>query len=301
MLLHQLEIFKQVAEKNSFSKAAQALFLSQSTVSTHISNLEKYFGSKLFDRLGKEIVLTPFGEKLYPWAIEILNLKDRALWEMKDGAPTIEGHLRFAASSVPAHYLLPRLLSQFLGKYNGIRFAVVQSGSESVAEKLINGDAEIGMLGKQYEEDQLVYLPYIEEKLVLISASDLLLPPRISLTELKNHPFIFRESDSGTQANLVRMLALYGINLSHLKTIGYFNNLEALKEGVKEGIGISIISEIAAADYVRSKKLNASEVVELPEKRILYFAYHKKRTLSPWAQAFIEFSMTKRSLITEML
>lgn len=295
MLLHQLEIFKQVAEKSSFSKAAQALFLSQSTVSTHISNLEKYFGQKLFDRLGKEIVMTPFGAKLYPWALEILNLKDRALWEMKDGSQTIDGHLQIASSSVPARYILPLLLSKFLEKYNGIRFVLEQSGSESVAEKLVNGDAEIGMLGKQYNEDHLDFIPYIEEKLVLITPSHLHLSPKVSLTELKDLPFIFREPDSGTQANLVRMLTDSGFALSHLKTIGYFNNLEALKEGVKDGIGLAIISEIAASDYVNSHQINAYDVVELPEKRTIYFAHHKKRTLSPRAKAFIEFSMALRN------
>lgn len=301
MLLHQLEIFKHVAEKNSFSKAAQALFLSQSTVSTHISNLEKYFGQKLFDRLGKEIVLTPFGERLYPWVQEILNLKDRALWDMKDGSQNIDGHLQIAASSVPAKYLLPLLLSKFLEKYNGIRFVLEQSGSESVAEKLVNGDAELGMLGKQYDEDHLDYIPYIVEKLVLITPSHMHLSPIVSLLELKNHSFIFRESDSGTQANLVRMLSVSGITLSHLKTIGYFNNLEALKEGVKDGIGIAIISKIAASDYVKSKMINAYDVAELPEKRTLYFAHHKKRTLSPWAREFIDFSLAFRSLLSEKI
>lgn len=76
MLLHQLEVFTQVAEKSGFSKAAESLLLSQSTASTHISNLEKHFGQKLFDRLGKEVVLTPFGEKLYPRAREMLILKE---------------------------------------------------------------------------------------------------------------------------------------------------------------------------------------------------------------------------------
>ena len=292
MLLHQLEVFTQVAERSSFSKAAEALFLSQSTVSSHIINLEKHFGQKLFDRLGKEVVLTPFGQKLYPWAREILMLKDKALWEMKDWTEKIDGHLSIAASTVPAQYAIPFLVSQFLKKYNGIKFILEQSGSETVAEKLVKGEAEIGMLGKQYHEDQLNFIPFAEEKLVLITPFTLQLRNKISISDLLNYPFLFRKSDSGTQANLEKMLSMAGVKLSQLQVVGYFDSMEALKESVREGIGISIISSIAALDWVNSKFINAYELAELPEKRMFYFAHHQKRTLSPLAEAFISFSLS---------
>lgn len=291
MLLHQLEVFTQVAEKSGFSKAAESLLLSQSTVSTHISNLEKHFGQKLFDRLGKEVVLTPFGEKLYPRAREMLILKDKTLWEMKDWTGKIDGCLTIAASTVLAQFAIPFLLSKFLNKYKGIKFYLEQSGSEKVAEKLVKGEAEIGLLGKQYHQEQLKFIPFAEENLVLITPTNLKLKNKVSISELIDYPFLFRKSDSGTQANLEKMLNTTGVALSKLQAVGYFDSLEALKESVKEGIGISIISEIAAVDYVKNKLINAYELAELPEKRTLYFAYHQKRTLSPLAEAFMSFSL----------
>lgn len=291
MLLHQLEIFTQVAENSSFTKAAQSLFLSQSTVSIHISNLEKHFGQNLFDRLGKEVVLTPFGEKLYPWAREMLVLKDKTLWEMRDWTKKIDGHLNIAASTVPAQYAIPFLIARFLKKYPGIKFILEQSGSQKVAEKLVKGEAEIGMIGKQYHQDQLIFIPFAEEKLVLITPANLQLRNNISISELLDYPFLFRKSDSGTQATLVRMLNIAGVSLSQLQVIGYFDSMEALKQSVKEGIGISIISAIAALDDVNSKFINAYELAELPEKRMFYFAHHQKRTLSPLAEAFMSFSL----------
>jgi len=291
MLLHQLEVFTQVAEKSSFSKAAESLFLSQSTVSTHINNLEKHFGQKLFDRLGKEVVLTPFGQKLYPWAREMLVLKNRALWEMKDWKGKIEGHLTIAASTVPAQYAIPFLLAKFLASYKGIKFILEQSGSEKVAEKLVKGEAEIGLLGKQYNQEQLHFIPFAEEKFVLITPTSLHLSGKPSLADLAGYPFLFRKSDSGTQALLEQMLAMSGVTVSKLNIAGYFDSLEALKESVKEGIGIAIISAIAAIDWVKNKKINAYELAELVEKRSFYFAYHKKRTLSPLAETFIDFSL----------
>lgn len=291
MLLHQLKVFTQVAEKSSFSKAADSLFLSQSTVSSHINNLEKYFGQRLFDRLGKEIVLTPSGKKLYPWAREILILKDKVLWEMKDRTDKIEGHLSIAASTVPAQYALPFLISNFRKNYKGIKFLLEQSGSEKVAEKLVKGEAEIGMLGKQYSQEQLTYIPFAEERFVLITPPNLHLKHNSTLSDLVGYPFLFRKSDSGTQAILEQMLAASGVALSELEVVGYFDSLEALKESVKEGIGISIVSATAAQNYVRNNMVNAYELEELPEKRLFYFAYHKKRTLSPLAEAFIDFSL----------
>ncbi|WP_206811028.1 selenium metabolism-associated LysR family transcriptional regulator [Paradesulfitobacterium ferrireducens] len=291
MLLHQLEVFLQVAEKESFTKAAEALFLSQSTVSAHISNLEKNFGQKLFDRLGKEVVLTPFGKTLYPWAREILALKDKALWEMKDWTGKIEGHLSIAAGTVPAQYVIPFLLSKFLNQYHGITFVLEQSGSEKAAEKLIKGEAEIGILGKQYYQDQLHFIPFIEEKLVLITPANLQFANDISITDLLDYPFLFRQSDSGTQANLEKMLNAAGVPLSELKVIGHFDSLGTLMEGVKEGIGISIISAIAAANFADKELINAYQIPELSGKRTFYFAHHKKRTLTPLAKAFMNFCL----------
>lgn len=291
MELHQLEVFAQVAEKSSFSKAAEGLFLSQSTVSTHISNLEKHFGQNLFDRLGKEVVLTPFGKKLYPWAREMLILKDKTLWEMRDSTKQIDGHLTIAASTVPAQYAIPFLSAQFLKKYKGVKFIFEQSGSEKVAEKLVKGEAEIGILGKQYHQDQLNFIPFAEEKLVLITPVKLQLRNNISISELVDYPFLFRKSDSGTQASLEKMLNMAGVKLSQLQVVGYFDSLEALKESVREEIGISIISAIAAVDYVNNGFINAYELAELPEKRMFYFAHHQKRTLSPLAEAYMSLSL----------
>lgn len=299
MLLHQLEVFIRVADRNSFSKAAESLFLSQSTVSSHINNLEKSMGQKLFDRLGKEVVLTPFGQKLYPWAREILVLKDKTLWEMKEWSGKIEGNLSIAASTVPSQYAIPFLIAKFRETHHGIKFMLEQSGSEKVAEKLVKGEAEIGLLGKLYNREQLTYIPFAEETFVLITPPNLHLKPNLSLADLAGYPFLFRKSDSGTQANLEQMLAASGAALSELEVVGYFDSLESLKESVKEGVGISIISSIAAADWVKNKMLNAYELAELSEKRLFYFAYHKKRTLSPLAKAFMDFGLTLADKFSE--
>ncbi len=288
LLLHQLYVFTKVSEEKSFSKAAESIYLSQSTVSSHINNLEKYFGQKLFDRLGKEVALTYFGEKLYPWAKEILQLKDKALLELKDYKIKIEGHIKITASTVPAHYIVPGLLSRFSSEYPDIKYSLNMSNSREAAEMLAKGKTDLSFTGLKHLTDKLEFIPLAQEKLVAITPPSLRPAAKVSIKELAGYPFLFRKHGSGTQAILEEMLQKAGIDITKLKVIGYFNSVEVIKQCVKEGMGISIISEIAASDYVRQNLVNACEIDELKEKRTFYLAYNKKRTLPPIVDLFIK-------------
>lgn len=297
MQFQQLYVFTRVVEKKSFSKAAEDMFLSQSTVSKHISNLESYFGQKLFDRLGKEIVITPFGLKLYPWAQEILKLKEMTIWDLKDWTCNIKGNISIAASTVPAEFMVPKLISHFRQEYPDVCFTMIQNNSETVAELLISGAAELGMLGEKFYPDKIEYIPFAEEKLVLITPASLKLEEPVSICDLLNQPFIFRTTGSGTQVKVEDLLKKSGIVRSSLHIAAYFDSVQAIKQGVKEGLGISIISEIAAVDYAKYNLVNAYQVNEMTEKRIFYFAYNKQRTLSPVTKEFIDVSLSARKLM----
>ena len=113
MDLHQLYVFTKVVEHKSFSKAADDIFLSQSTVSSHIQGLEKMLGLKLFDRVGRESILTPNGERLYAWARKLLLLKDQTLLDLKQGMIELRGMIRIAASSVPGQFMIPKIVKQY--------------------------------------------------------------------------------------------------------------------------------------------------------------------------------------------
>jgi DNA-binding transcriptional LysR family regulator len=294
MQFQQLFVFTKVAEKNSFSKAAEDIFLSQSTVSNHIINLESYFGQKLFDRLGKEIVLTPFGQKLYPWAQEIIKIKEMAIWDLKDWTGKIQGKLSIAASTVPAEYMVPLLVSNFRKQYPKVQFSLTQSNSETVAEVLLKGAAELGILGEKYYPEKISYIPFINERLVLITPTDLKLEDPVSVNALINLPFIFRTPGSGTQATVKKLLTKLGLHSSNLNIVAYFDSVQAVKQGVKAGLGVAIISEIAAADYANYNLVNSYQIDEITEKRAFYFAYNSQLTLSPLIKEFIEVSLAAK-------
>ena len=290
MQFHQLMAFVRVAEQRSFSKAAEILFLSQSTVSTHINSLEKYFGQKVFDRLSKNVTLTPFGQRLFYWAMEIINIREKAMWDLKDWTGKAEGNIIVAASTVPAQYMVPGLIANFIKKFSGINFSVTQKDSLGVANTLASGEADIGMLGEMYYTDKLEYIPIYQEKMVLITPYSTKLDNPVSLFKLMHNNFIFRKVGSGTQAFIEKILDSSGIEASHFKVIGYFDNVQSIKQGVKEGLGFSIISEIAARDYEESKLINSYEIAEMPGTRDFYLAYNKHKTLSPITMEFINFS-----------
>jgi DNA-binding transcriptional LysR family regulator len=287
MDLHQLYVFTKVVELNSFSKAAEDIFLSQSTVSSHIHSLEKMLNVKLFDRIGRDIVLTPYGERLYHWAQALLKLKDQALLDIKHSASDYQGSIRIETSSVPGQFILPKVVKQFREKYPKVTFHINQSSSKIVADKVLNGTVDIGILGEKYENEKLQYLPLLKEKLVLITSKKIKLNSPVDIQEIRRYPIVMRNSDSGTNAILQRFLAKNQIDKESLNIIAYTDS-QSLIQFVIQNIGIAIISEITAKEYWNHHMLNMYEIDGFDYDRYFYLAYNEKRTLSLVTKLFIK-------------
>lgn len=287
MDLHQLYIFTKVVENKSFSKAAEEIFLSQSTISSHISALEKNLGVKLFDRVGRESVLTPSGERLYHWAQELLLLKDQALLDLNESMTELKGVIRIAASSVPGQFLVPQMVKHFRSDYPTVTFHITESSSKITAEKVLNGSVDIGILGEKYEDERLHYIPLLKEHLVLITAIDIDIPTPVTIHELVNYPFVMRSSASGTNALLERLLKKNNIPKDQLTIIAYTDSGQGLIQFVKQGIGISIISEIAADEYSANKLIKKYPIADFDDERYFYLVYNKNKTLSLVSKLFI--------------
>ena len=296
MLMHQLYVFTKVAEERSFSKAAQSIYLSQSTVSTHINNLEKYLGHKLFDRLGKVVKLNCYGEKLYPIAKEMLALKQKAINNVRDYNTRLEGHMRISASTVPAQHILPELISKFSKIHPGSRFTIDKSDSKQVALLLTKGERDLGIVGYKYFSDKLKFIPLMKEKLVVITPPDLYFPNMVSISELTAHPLLFRNKGSGTQAVLEKILHNFNVDIAKLNIVGYFDSVQVLIQCVREGMGISVVSEIAASEFVKHNLINVYELDDFREVRTFYLAYNKNITISPLISEFISYCNKKMLL-----
>jgi DNA-binding transcriptional LysR family regulator len=288
MDLHQLYVFTKVVEHKSFSKAAEDIFLSQSTVSSHIQALERTLNVNLFDRVGREIILTPSGERLYQWALKLLLLKDQAMLDLKEGATELRGMIRIGASSVPGQFMIPKMVKKFRLQYPKATFHINQSSSKNIADKVLSGSVDFGILGEKYDNEKLSYIPLLKENLVLITSKQSNIIGPVNIQNLLSYPFIMRNSDSGTNSLIEKFLKKNKISKDQMNIVAYTENGQSLIEFVLQDIGIAIISKMAASEYLERNLLSIHEINEFHDERYFYLVYNKNKTQSMLSKLFIE-------------
>lgn len=295
MELHQLFVFTKVVEHKSFSKAAEAVYLSQSTVSSHIQSLEKMLNVRLFDRVGRDTIVTPYGERLYYWALKLLELKDQALYDIKESVTDLKGKIHIGVSSVPGQFLVPKIVKEFRLQYPNVTFMLSEFPSKIVAEKVMSGKVDVGFLGEKYDDERLHYHPLQKERLVVISSDEFQLEERLSIENILHYPFVMRKSDSGTKAILEKFLKKQHIKEDQMNIVAHTDSSQTLIEFVKQGIGIAIISEIAAQEYAVSNKLHLHELQGFEDERYFYLVYNEMKTLSLVSKLLIEMVSKRES------
>jgi DNA-binding transcriptional LysR family regulator len=288
MDLHQLFVFTKVVEHKSFSKAAEDIFLSQSTVSSHIQTLERTLNVSLFDRVGRENILTPSGERLYQWALKLLLLKDQAMLDLKKGVTELRGIIRIGASSVPGQFMIPKMVKQFRNQYPKATFHINQSSSKNVADKVLNGSVDFGILGEKYENEKLCYIPLLKESLVLITSHHSDIVGSVDIHELLKYPFIMRNADSGTNSLIEKFLTKNQISKDQMNIVAYTESGQSLIQFVLQDIGIAIISEMAAREYYDRNLLRIHDINGFDNERFFYLVYNQNKTQSMLSKLFIE-------------
>lgn len=290
MNLKQLEAFARVAEAKSFSEAAKILYLTQPTVSAHVASLEKELGVCLLMRSTKEVSLTEEGEILYDYAMQMLELeqqiRERFGSRKKEGAV-----LRIAASTIPSQYLLPEIMVRFRERYPGVRLRVMETDSAGAVEQILSRRADIGFAGTVMEEKQCVYIPFYQDELVVIIPGEGLEGPESAAETaawIRRMPVILREEGSGTRKEAQRLLRQMGIELSELNIVASIQNQETIKRSVRNGMGISILSRLAAEDEIRSGVLRAVPLGETGGKRNINLVFDRRSLHSTEAEKLID-------------
>lgn len=293
MDFRQIEAFVSVSRLKSFSKAAENLYLTQPTISTHINSLENELGVKLFDRSNKEILLTKAGEIFLEYAVNMINTRDMAVFSLHDYSKRLEGRLQVAASSIPAQHLLPTVIMSFSRKYENIKFSLVQLDSLEVIESVLDKKFEIGIVGSDPQENKLSAQFLCEDELVLITAGDdhSFDPNTKTLTfhEIENKSFILREAGSGTRTEFERALIKKGYNPGTLRVIAQINNTEAVIQAVRQGLGVAVVSSLSIKDYEKLGLVRSFQLQDMELKRAFYLITRKNRPISPLAQVFQSF------------
>lgn len=290
MNLKQLEAFARVAEAKSFSEAAKILYLTQPTVSAHVASLEKELGVCLLMRSTKEVSLTEEGEILYDYAMQMLELeqqiRERFGSRKKEGAV-----LRIAASTIPSQYLLPEIMVRFRERYPGVRLRVMETDSAGAVEQILSRRADIGFAGTVLEEKQCIYIPFYQDELVVIIPGEGLEGPESAAETaawIRRMPVILREEGSGTRKEAQRLLRQMGIELSELNIVASIQNQETIKRSVRNGMGISILSRLAAEDEIKSGVLRAVPLGETGGKRNINLVFDRRSLHSTEAEKLID-------------
>ena len=293
MDLHHLKIFVSVFKHRSFSKASQSLSLTQPTVSDHIQTLERELKCKLFDRLGRTILPTKEAETLNLYAQEVIE-KAEALKEVLGNLhKEVEGDLVLGASTIPGTYLIPSLLASFQKRFPSVSFQVLISDSRGIVEKVTRHELLIGIVGSEIRGSQIDSIPLMEDELVVVASPSLVQKATVSLQDLPRYPVILREEGSGTLRETERILAKRGVSIEAFRVAGIFGSTEAVKQGVKAGLGISILSRISVIEDLRWGTLREIKIKDLIMKRKFFIVTHKKRALPSVCRAFLEHAVSE--------
>ncbi len=291
MDLWQLKIFQKVVDLEGFSKAAEAVNLTQPTVSSHIKDLENHFDCRLVDRLGKKAIPTKAGRLLYSYSQRLIRLADETEAAMADFLGKVSGQLDIGGSTIPGGYILPKVIGDFSRKYPGARIAVQVADTRQIVDRILENTLDFGVVGAKMDGRRLMQKELIQDEMRLIVCADHKWADRkhIDIQRLIKEPFLIREKGSGTLKSLQNSLSRMGFDINALNIAAELGSTAAIIQGIKSRIGISILSPIAVADELNAGTVKALTIDGLDLKRSFYLTCHKDRTPSPLCRAFIEF------------
>ena len=289
MNLKQLEAFVQVSESGSFSKAAKELFLTQPTISAHISSLEKELNVRLFIRNTKEVSLSDDGKDLYRYAKQITDLEkaieERFYMDSDDG----KHFITIAASTIPAQYLLPKVLMCYRERYPKEQIKIMETDSSEVVTQVVDHMVDVGFTGTVLEKKHCKYIPFYKDELAVIAPDTpeyriLKEQNRDDIDWIKRKPLILREEGSGTRKEAEKQLKNAGISMEDLNIVASIANQETIKKSVKQGMGITVLSRLAAED---EDGLLIFPIPGADEGRDINLVYNKNYQMTRSADRFI--------------
>ncbi len=292
MEIKQLKSFIAVVDYGNFTKAAEKTFTSQPTISTHIRALEEELGARLIARDTKNIEITSKGRELYDCAVHIIELQENLVrrWAEED-----RSFINLGASTIPSAYILPELMSEFSQLHPEVSLVIHQGDSTDVAEGLLSGIYDLGLLGMDCSSDKLKCDPFYRDETVIITpntpefAALKDLPAEEAASAIFKYPAIFREKGSGTQKAAETILEKLGIDLGGLNVIARINDQETIKNLVAAGVGVSMVSWLAVRQYEQQGSVLVFRLPgELSERRF-YMAVNKESYKSAAVKAFMRY------------
>ncbi|WP_025410028.1 LysR substrate-binding domain-containing protein [Gemmatirosa kalamazoonensis] len=285
--LHYLRVFAAVADQRGFTKAAAALHLSQPAVSKAVRGIERQVGAPLLERGARGVRLTDAGAVLHARARELFAVERSAEEELRALRGLEGGTLRIGASTTIATYLLPRLLGRFRARHPGVELRVATANTRAVARRLVQRRLDVALVEGPVAHPRIEVLPWRDDALVVVAPVDhpLARRRRVAPEALAAEPFIARERGSGTRRVAEAALRAAGVAPRRLLTLG---STAAVTQAVAAGLGLAIVSRLAAADQLALGRVALVRVPDLAMRRALTRLRLVGREPSAAARAFDE-------------
>lgn len=288
---HQLHIFYTVAERGSFSAAAQSLHMTQPAVTMQVQSLEDYFGTKLLQRSTKRIELTEAGRTLMPFAqrsIDLIRDTDQA---MSTFTKQLKGRLQLGSSLTIGEYILPRLLGPFGQEYPHITISMKVMNTSQIMEDILNHQLNFGLIEAPVNHPDMHMEAVMSDELRLIVSKDHPLANRLSVTleEVMEYPFVLREQGSGTRLVMEEQLRKKKIDPASMKIVMELGSTGAVKSAVEAGLGISFVSSSSVKHEVALGLIRMIKISDVKFQRQFYSIYLKSALLPISAVTFLTF------------
>lgn len=290
MEFRQLEAFCAIVEWGSFSEAARHLYITQPTISNHITSLEKTLNTRLLDRTTKSLSLTEDGRQFYEYARNLIRLREKTLQTFDKTRSNI---IELGASSIPSAYILPEILSAYREKMPEIIFDVTQSDSQGILKELRTGNLDIGITGSHLSDEHFCCTPIYHDEMVLVTPNtpyyQKLKNEHASLNRLLQEPYLMRENGSNTRKHAEQFLESMGFDNTCLHIAAYMNDLESIKQSIIYGLGTSILSKKVTKDLEKDHCVLTFPLSDTEVSRNYYLIYRKSRIISRQLWDFLKF------------
>ncbi len=287
----RLQVFHTVARLLSFTKAAEALHMTQPAVTFQVRQLEEYFNTRLFDRTHNRISLTEAGKQVFGYADKIFELYTEMENSVREMTGEVRGALSIGASTTIAEYMLPALLGDFKARYPEVTVHLKVSNTEGVVSMVENNAIDLGVVEAPVSNKNLVVEVCKQDQLVAIVPPTHELAGRETthLTELLAYPFICREEGSGTREVINEYMNEIGGGKAHLNVSMELGSPEAVKGAVEAGMGVSVVSR---ATIQKELKLGSLVALRLdpPMKRPFSFVHQKQKFRMQVMEELLEFA-----------
>ena len=297
---HQLFIFQMVANHLSFSRAAEALEITQPAVSIQVQELEKFLGVTLFHRRPRGLRITETGDAVLAYSQQIFALSSQLMDTVQEMEDLQSGHLVLGASGTPGEYVLPLIVGRFHQIYPGIHVELVIGNTRTIIQRILDRDMDLGMVGDHVEEysSELEMVDFQEDEIVLVAAPS---HPAANLGQLTPEQvvdlgLVAREEGSATRQSAERQFRALGVFPRIAIELG---SNQAVKQAATAGGGIGVISRLGITAELKAGMLCVLDVAGWDCRRTLTLIQPRDRYLSPSQRAFREFLMAERPFLSD--